>query len=50
MVLPLGLQHTHPENEDHPWKIALPDHAKRTDSPGFRASRNLAKKIVATLG
>ncbi len=50
MDLPLALQHTHPEHEDDPWGIRLPDHAKRTESAGFRASKALAKKIVATLG
>jgi hypothetical protein len=50
MGLPLALQHTHLEQEDDPWKIQIPDHARRTDSPGFRASKVLAKKIVATLG
>jgi Family of unknown function (DUF6424) len=50
MGLPLGLQHTHAEYEDDSWKIALPDHAQRTASAGFRASKELAKKIVAALG
>jgi len=50
MDQPLALQHTHSEKEDNPWGILLPDHAKRSESPGFRASKSLAKKIVATLG
>jgi hypothetical protein len=50
MVLPLALQHAHVEQEDHPWGIQLPDHAQRTDSAGFRASKALAKKIISTLG
>jgi Family of unknown function (DUF6424) len=49
MGLPLALQHTHLEHEDDPWRIDLPDHAQRTESAGFRASKDLAKKIVATL-
>jgi len=51
MGLPLALQqNTHAEHEDEPWGIQLPDHAQRADSPGFRASKELAKKVVATLG
>lgn len=41
---------SHQEHEDHPWTILIPDHPDREESPGFRASKTLAKKILATLG
>jgi uncharacterized protein DUF6424 len=47
---PLVLQGQHTEGESDPWKINIPDHAQRTDSPGFVAAKNLADKILATLG
>ena len=47
---PLSLQGQHTEGEDDPWKINIPDHAQRTDSPGFVAAKNVADKILATLG
>lgn len=49
MPAPLGLQ-MHPETEDNPWTINIPDHPARADSTGFRASKQLAKKILAALG
>jgi hypothetical protein len=47
---PLALQGQHTEGENDPWTINIPDHAQRTDSPGFVAAKNLAHKILATLG
>ena len=47
--LPLAMQ-MHQEHEDNPWTINIPDHAARTDSAGFQASKKLAKAILATLG
>jgi hypothetical protein len=47
--LPLAMQ-MHQEHEDNPWTINIPDHAAPTDSAGFRASKKLAKAILATLG
>jgi hypothetical protein len=47
--LPLAMQ-IHQEHEDDPWTINIPDHVARTDSAGFRASKKLAKAILATLG
>jgi uncharacterized protein DUF6424 len=47
---PLALQGQHTEGENDPWKINIPDHAQRTDSPGFVAAKNLANKILSTLG
>jgi Family of unknown function (DUF6424) len=47
---PLTLQGQHNEGENDPWKINIPDHAQRTDSPEFVAAKNLAQKILATLG
>jgi hypothetical protein len=49
MSLPLAMQ-MHQEREDDPWTINIPDHAQRTDSRGFRASKGLTKAILATLG
>jgi Family of unknown function (DUF6424) len=46
----LTLQGQHTEGEDDPWTINIPDHAQRRDSPGFVAAKNLARKILATLG
>src|SRR5436190_20385979 len=31
---------THPESEDHPWTIQIPDHPPRVDSATYRASRD----------
>lgn len=39
---------THPEHEDFPWMIAVVDHPARSDSPGYRRSRDLMQKLVAT--
>jgi hypothetical protein len=50
MAIPLTLSKTHTESESNPWEIQLPDHADRTDSPGFRASKAFAHKILAALG
>jgi hypothetical protein len=47
--LPLAMQ-MHQEHEDNPWMINIPDHAARTDSAGFQASKKRAKAILATLG
>lgn len=47
---PLTLQGQHTEGESDPWKIYIPDHPKRDDSADFMASKNLAHKILATLG
>lgn len=40
---------THTQSEDFPWTIAIVDHPPRTDSPGYRASRALMNKLVATV-
>jgi Family of unknown function (DUF6424) len=47
---PLALQGQHTEGEQDPWTINIPDHAQRKDSPDFVAAKNLAHKILATLG
>ena len=47
--LPLAMQ-MRQEHEDDPWTINIPDHAARTDSAGFRASKKLTKTILVTLG
>jgi hypothetical protein len=47
---PLALQGQHTEGESDPWTIYIPDHATRTESRDFIASKNLAHKILATLG
>jgi hypothetical protein len=43
----------HKEHEDHPWTIEIPDHAPRTDSAEYKASRKhmnqLAKALPAFL-
>jgi hypothetical protein len=39
----------HTEQEDVPWKILIPDHPQRTDSPAFVAARSLAHQIMDTL-
>jgi hypothetical protein len=36
----------HTEREDHPWEIHIPDHPKRTDSPGYIVSRKLMNTLV----
>jgi hypothetical protein len=48
MSLPLAMQ-MHQEHEDDPWTINIADHAARTDSAGFRASKKLTKAILTTL-
>jgi hypothetical protein len=40
---------THTEAEDDPWKINIPDHPQRTDSPAFIAARAFAHRIMDTL-
>lgn len=40
---------THTEHEDHGWTVDIPDHPARTESPGFRASKTTAHKIMASL-
>jgi hypothetical protein len=40
---------THTEAEDDPWKISIPDHPQRSDSPAFIAARSFAHRIMATL-
>jgi Family of unknown function (DUF6424) len=40
---------THTEAEDDPWKINIPDHPGRTDSPTFVAARSFANDIMKTL-
>jgi len=47
---PLALQGQHTEGESDPWTINIPDHAARTESRDFVASKNLAHKILAALG
>jgi Family of unknown function (DUF6424) len=47
---PLTLQGQHTEGESDPWAINIPDHAQRKESRDFVAAKNLAKKILATLG
>lgn len=48
-VLTLNMP-VHPEHEDDPWTIEIPDHPARAESPGFVASKKLAHVILATLG
>jgi hypothetical protein len=36
----------HPEHEDHPWTINIPDHPQRADSPIYVSSRKLMNEIV----
>ncbi len=63
MSVPLGLrvaaprtltrgadEDTHIRAENHPWAIHVPDHPERKESSGFRASKKLAKKILAAVG
>ena len=38
--------HVHPEHEDHPWTIQIPDHAKRTESRGYVASRATMNRLA----
>jgi hypothetical protein len=40
---------THTETIGSPITINIPDHPGRAESPGFVASKNLAKKILATI-
>ncbi len=40
---------THTEHEDHPWDIDIPDHAARTDSPEYVASRAKMNALTATM-
>jgi hypothetical protein len=47
---PLALQGQHTEGETDPWKINVPDHAKRKESSDFAAAKSLAHKILASLG
>ncbi|MGN6791007.1 MAG: DUF6424 family protein [Streptosporangiaceae bacterium] len=47
---PLALQGQHTEGESDPWTINIPDHAKRRESRDFVSAKNLAHKILATLG
>jgi hypothetical protein len=49
MARPLALATTHTSSDDQPWTINVPDHAARKESAGFRASKKLAKAILATL-
>lgn len=44
-----GASGTHLDTEGHPVTIEIPDHPARTESPEFRASKRLAKKILATI-
>ena len=41
---------THTHGETLPWEINIPDHPERKESPGFRASKRLAKAILAMTG
>jgi hypothetical protein len=63
MSVPLGLRvaapraltrggddDTHIRAENLPWAIRIPDHPERKESPGFRASKKLAKKILEAAG
>ena len=45
----VGVAAIHTEAEDDPWKINIPDHPARADSPAFLAAKDVAHKIVATL-
>ena len=47
---PLALQGQHTHGGSDPWKINIPDHAKRQNSRDFVAAKKLANKILATLG
>jgi len=38
----------HPEHEDMPWTMWIPEHPKRTDSKDYVQSRNRMNKIAAT--
>ena len=40
---------THTETIGSPITINIPDHPGRAETPGFVASKNLAKKILATI-
>jgi hypothetical protein len=42
-----GLQ-THTETENDPWTINIGDHPDRSNSPAFRRSANLLKRLVQT--
>jgi len=44
-----GAPGTHTQAEDDPWKINIPDHPDRSDSPAFRAAKQLARAILETL-
>jgi hypothetical protein len=39
----------HPRHEDFPWTIAVVDHPERDETPGYRRSRALMRRLVATL-
>jgi hypothetical protein len=45
-----GEDDSHSHGETHPWEINIPDHPKRAESAGFRASKKLVKKILASIG
>lgn len=44
-----GVHGTHTESEDHAWSITIPDHPARTESEGFRRSKEAAHKILAAV-
>ena len=62
MTVPLALQFTtprlarsargdpHTHGEELAWEINIPDHPQRQVSPGFRASKALAKRILKAAG
>lgn len=39
---------SHTQREDFPWMIVIPDHPPREESTGYRHSRALMQKLVAT--
>lgn len=39
----------HTEHEDHGWTVDIKDHPKRTESEGFRRSKDTAHKILAQI-
>ncbi len=44
--MPVG---AHPEHEDHPWTIEIPDHPPRTDSPEYVASRKAMNAMAKSV-
>ncbi|MCT9081830.1 DUF6424 family protein [Streptomyces fulvoviolaceus] len=47
--IPAGLKPGGVRSGDHPWKIRLVEHPKRTTSSHFRAAKTVVKKILAEM-